>query len=327
MIKDSTRCCLTKITVALFATAATLLTPAFANATQMSWVKGGNWADVGDNFQTGLIIPCGLTSSSTVAQAKSKADQIASNLAYVGGNFVRIGINPPSVADGTWWPVMQAYINELVAKGFYVDLACWGSSSSKGTIDNFSAWETMWETVDSVYSGNWNIWYEPFNEPHGYSTTALLNNVYAPFLTIVTKSQQRIILDGTGYSDHIAAVGADSRFTTCKLGLHDYGFWDTSLTTESQWINQFNGEVNGYQDRAVITEMGAPATTGLNYRASANNCYISFIRGVLTRANQLGIGVVYWPSHRDGDSYRLFVDTTSGAWTNWSLMTELQSLW
>jgi hypothetical protein len=292
----------------------------------MYWVKGGNWADARDNFQTGWVIPCGLTSSETVAEAQAKADEIASNLSYVGGNFVRVPINPPSVADSYWWSIIQAYVNELVAKGFYVDLCCWGSSSSKGTIDNFSAWETMWEQVDSVYANNWNIWYEPFNEPHGYSTSTLLNNVYAPFLTIISKSQQRIILDGTGYSDHVAAVGADSRFTTCKLGLHDYPFW-ANITTESGWQTQFNGEVGGYQDRVVITEMGAPATTGLNYRASSSDVNVCFIRGVLEEANALQIGVIYWPSHKDGDSYRLFVDTTSGQWTNWSLMTELESLW
>jgi hypothetical protein len=306
----------------LLAGAATLFS---ASATQMWWVKGGNWADARDNFQDGWIIPCGLTASSTVADAQRKADQIASNLSYVGANTVRLGINPASVGDGHWWPVMQGYINELVAKGFYVVLGCWDGSDKNGIIDNFSAWQTMWQKVDSVYSGNWNIWYEPFNEPHGYSASSLLNNVYAPFIGFVTKSQQRIILPGTGYSDHVAAVGADSRFTTCKLGLHDYPFWGSH--DESGWQTDLNNRVSGYQDRTVITEMGAPATTGLNYRSPSSDNNVCFIRGILTRANALGIGVIYWPSHKDGDSYRLFVDTVNGQWTNWSLMTELQSLW
>jgi hypothetical protein len=30
---------------------------------------------------------------------------------------------------------------------------------------------------------------------------------------------------------------------------------------------------------------------------------------------------------KDGDGYRLFVNTDNGSWVNWSLMTELKSLW
>lgn len=315
-----------KTALALSAAAATLFTPMFANATQMSWVKGGNWADARDNFQDGWIIPSGLTASVTAAQARAKADQIFSDLNYVGGNFVRVGINPASVADSYWWSIIQAYTDELVAKGFHVDLCCWDGSDKDGIINNFSAWQTMWQKVNSVYSGNWNVWYEPFNEPHGYSTSSLLNNVYAPFLTLVSsKSQQRIILPGTGYSDNVTAVHADSRFTTCKLGLHDYAFWGNH--NESGWASDLNTRLYNCQDRTVITEMGAPATTGLNYGATSTDNNVCFIRGVLTRANQLAVGVMYWPSHRDNDSFRLFVDTTSGQWTNWSLMNELTSLW
>jgi hypothetical protein len=328
MKKPPTHCSLSKITLALFATAA-LLTPTFLNASQMGWAKGGNWSDLNGNYETGLIVPCGLTSSSTAAQASAKADQIASDLSYVGGNFVRLGINPASVADATWWPVMQAYINELVAKGFNVDLCCWTAANDGGKIANVSAWTTMWQKVNSVYSGNWSIWYEPLNEPYGYTTeSSLATSVYVPFLKAVSsKSQQRIILDGTGYSSGISAVGADPRFTTCALGAHDYGFWHTNYTTEAQWTTEYESEINGYQARTILTEVGAPANSGLNYGTSQNNCFVSSIRAIVPLSGANGIGVVYWPSHRDNDGYRLFVNTTSGTWENWSLMNELENNW
>lgn len=314
------------IKIALSALAVAVFTSMSANATQMSWVKGGNWADDGDNYQSGVIIPAGLSYGCTTAQAQSKADQIASNLSYVGANMVRLGINPACTSDSYWWGIMQAYINELVAKGFYVTIACWDGPDKDGIINNWSDFVAMWQTIDSVYNANWNIWYTPFNEPHGYSASSLLNNVYYPFCYTmnIKKSQQRIILAGTGYDDHLASVGADSRFTTCKLSQHIYPYWGSG--SESYWQSFLNGRIAGYQDRAVITEMGAPATTGLNYRATSSDNNVCFIRGVLQEAHNLGIGVIYWPSHRDGDSYRLFVDTVGGQWTNWSLMTELQSL-
>src|SRR5580692_8446733 len=114
-----------KISLTLFAAAGILLSATVVKATEMSWVKGGNWADDGDNYQTGVIIPAGLSYGCTTAQAQSKADQITSNLSYVGANMVRLGINPACTSDSYWWGIMQAYINELVSKGFYVTLAYW----------------------------------------------------------------------------------------------------------------------------------------------------------------------------------------------------------
>ena len=314
------------MTLALFTAVAALLTPTLASATNLWWVKGGNWADARDNYNTGWVIPSGLTSSETVAEAKAKADNIYANIHYVGGNMIRVPINPPTVA-GSYWTIVQAYVNELVAKGLYVDLCCWTESSSVGTVDDLSAWQTMWETVDSVYSGNWNIFYEPINEPFGYSTSALQSLYLNDFLPHVSKSQQRILLDGTGYADHLAGIGSDSQLSGCDLALHIYPYWDENNTTVSSWESYLNGRIGGYQNRACITEMGAPATTGLNYQSSSSNFDICFIQGVAQEANALQIGLIYWPMWKDGDSYRLFVDTVGGQWTNPSLMDELTAWW
>ena len=317
--------CSIKIPQAMLIVAGVLIASPFANATNLWWVKGGNWADTRDNYNTGWVIPCGLTSSETVAGAQAKADQIASNIKYVGGNTVRVPINPPTVAS-SYWTIEQAYINELVKDGLYVDMCCWTESSSVGTVDDMSNWETMWETVDSVYSGNWSIFYEPINEPFGYSTSGL-QSLYSTFLGLVSKSQQRILLDGTGYADHLAGIGSDSALSGCDLALHIYPYWDTGYDTVGDWETALNNRIGGYQNRATITEMGAPATTGLNYQSSSANVDICFIQGVAQETHSLQIGLVYWPMWKDGDSYRLFVNTDNGEWTNWSLMEELTSLW
>ena len=311
---------LTKRTLAALAVAVPLFTHA-----DTSWVRGGNWADDGDNFQTGIIYPTGITSSTTTTQAAAEADIIALDDMSVGINFVRIGINPATISGN--WSVVQAYVNELVADGMSVDLGFWTSTSSVGTVTNVSAWESMWETVDGVYSGNNSVYYEPINEPHGYSSeSTLATDVYVPFLGVVSKSQSHIILDGTGYADNVTALGADSRFNSCLLAVHDYAFWHTNITTESGWESNLQGEVGSYSSRTIMTEMGAPATTGLDYDATSSNYYISFIRGMCDQCRAWPMGFAYWPSHRANDSYHLF-DSPGGAIANRSLINELQYGW
>ena len=317
--------CSIKLTQAMLIAAGVLVAAPFANATNLWWVKGGNWADARDNYNTGWVIPSGLTSSETVAGAQAKADEIASNIKYVSGNMVRVPINPPTVAS-SYWTIVQAYVNELVKDGLYVDLCCWTEKSSVGTVDDLSAWQTMWETVDSVYSGNWSIFYEPINEPYVYSTSGLQSLYLNDFLPHVAKSQQRILLDGTGYADHLAGIGSDSSLSGCDLALHIYPYWG-NYTSVGAWETALNNRIGGYQNRATITEMGAPATTGLNYQSTSSNVDICFIQGVAQEVHNLQIGLIYWPMWKDNDSYRLFVNTDNGQWTNPSLMDKLTSLW
>lgn len=314
---------LVKTTLAGLAAAVTLLASQPAHA-DTSWISGGNWADNGDNFQDGVIYPAGITSATTTTQAAAVADSIASEDISVGINFVRIGINPATISGN--WSVVKAYINELIADGLRVDLACWDGSDKDGVINNFSAWQSMWQTVDGVYSGNSYVFYEPFNEPHGYTTANLLNNVYAPFLGFITKSQDHLILDGTGYANDVTAVGADSRFNGCQLGIHIYPTWWGQYTTESGWESALATHVGAYASRTIMTEMGAPALSGLDYDVSSSNVDVCFIRGIAAEVRSLGIGMVYWPAQRANDGFVLF-NTPGRGVTNPSLMNQLQYGW
>lgn len=300
-----------------------LLAAASAHAST-SWASGGNWADDGDNFQDGVIYPTGITSSTTTTQAAAMADTIAADDASVGINLIRIGINTATVSGN--WAVAQAYINELTAKGMYVDLACWDGSDKDGVINDFNAWKSMWLTVDGVYGGNDMIYYEPFNEPHGYTTAALEANVYTPFLGFISKRQDHIILDGTGYANDVTAIGADSSYNGCLLGIHIYPTWWGQYTTESGWESALATHVGSYASRTIMTEMGAPATTGINYDSPSGNVDVCFIRGICAEVFNLGMGMVYWPAHRAGDTFHLF-NSPGGGVANQSMIDQLQGGW
>lgn len=297
-----------------------------ANATQTWWMRGGNWADARDNFLDSRIIPSGLTGSSTTSQASSKAGQIGADIKGItdsNGRVVRLGINPQTVSDATFWPVYCAAIDRLVADGLHVILACWDGSDGNGVINNQASWKTMWQKVASRYNGNNSVWFEPFNEPHGYSSSSLIS-LYNDYLSWIGKRQDRIILDGTGYSQNPSAIGGS--FPNCKLSLHIYA-WFESHSTESAWASSVASHIGGYQDRTLITEVGVPATTGLNYQASSSDSNVTFFRGVTSQARSYTIGIVYWPSHRDADTFRLFNNTTGGGVTNGSLRDRLRYGW
>jgi putative transposon-encoded protein len=285
---------LTKITLAAVAVAVTLLAAAPAHALT-SWVRGGNWASNGTNAN-GMIYPCGMSPSTTVAQATALADTIATDYHNVGINFVRYSINPATVTGN--WAVTQAAINELIADGLSVDICCFYVDDGSGLIINMTNWKNMWQTIDGVYKNNNSVYYEVINEPFGYTLSGL-ESVYSSFLTSygIIKAQSHIILGGTGYEDNVTGIGGDSAFNNCLLGVHDYAFWNTSLTTESAWESQLQGAVGTCANRTILTEFGSAMTTGDDYQVSANNNDISFLRGMCIQCRAWPMGLVYFPAH------------------------------
>lgn len=198
-------------------------------------IAGVNWADGRDNFVDGWIIPSGLTSSDDYTTVSAKANSVltAFQTNMPGVNTVRLPINPSTVAE-SWWGAYTGAIDRALTKNMKVILACWeGASSRDGIIDNTTQFWAMWQTVVTKYSGNSNVYFEVFNEPHGYTLTQL-TTIYAEFLTRYPNVPRgRILLGGTGYSENVTGVGADSRFTNCLLSLHNYAFWATR--TQTAW--------------------------------------------------------------------------------------------
>jgi endoglucanase len=285
-------------------------------------IAGVNWADGRDNFVDGWVIPSGLASSDNYTTISAKANSILAGFQtnMPGVNTVRLPINPPSVLEA-WWGAYNGAVDRAISRNMNVILACWESASSRnGLIDNATAFWQMWDVVIAKYGTNSRVFFEVFNEPHGYSLTDL-TNIYAQFLSRYPNvSRGRIILGGTGYSENVTAVGADSRFSSCLLALHNYAFWNTSRTTVAAWEQDWRSRFGSYASRTVVTEYGATMTNGKNYTGAANNDHeIAYIQGATNVFRTDKVASVYWPGLRDGDSYA--AQTRGGSGTNITLTT------
>ncbi|WP_345328668.1 RICIN domain-containing protein [Mucilaginibacter defluvii] len=283
-------------------------------------IAGVNWADGRDNFVDGWVIPSGLEAGDNYTTVSDKANAILTGFQtnMPGVNTVRLPINPPSVLE-SWWGSYTGAIDRALNKNMKVILACWEAASSRdGMIDNTTQFWDMWQTVVAKYQGNANVYFEVFNEPHGY-TQAQLTTIYAEWLTRYPNvPRNRILLGGTGYSENVTGIGADSRFTNCLLSLHNYAFWATR--TLSGWESDWRSRFGSYASRTVVTEYGAAMTTGKNYTGTVgSDNEIAYIVGSTNVFRADGIASVYWPGLRDGDSYS--IQTRGGSGTNITLTT------
>jgi len=309
----------------LFASIASLFALSTTASATTQGIRGCNWADARDNYQTGWVLPSGLSASSTSSDAATLAGKVATAVKAVGGTCVRLPINPPTVSS-SFWTVYKSAINQLISSGVKVDLCYWIENGG-GTIYNTSTWNTMWSTVNSAYGSNGSVYFEPINEPYGYSASAL-DNVYATFISTYHCSNWKCILDGTGYADHLSGVGSDSRLTNQYLGLHFYQW--SNYTCYQSYYNDVQGRIGGYDSRCVITEMGATATDGANYYGqSACNLWgeIEYIVGTSNYVYTNNLGSFGWAGLKDGDGYRWWNSSSDFTATNQSLLNEYHWSW
>ena len=105
-----------------------------------------------------------------------------------------------------------------------------------------------------------------------------------------------------------------SRLNGTFLSLHHYGFWNPSQTSYSGWVSDFKNRIGSCASRTVVDEWGAPMTTGLDYNGPINgNYYIAYVQADTDTMRSLGMGSVYWPGLRNGDSYSM--ETLHGSGT------------
>jgi len=281
--------------------------------------KGVNWADTRDNFTDDWLILSGLSVTDNSDAVLTKADKILSGFQAQGANTVRLPINPPTVLQN-WWPRYSSVIGKATSKGIKVILAYWeGASSQDGKIDNATAWKLMWDKVVAKYINNQNVYFEVFNEPHGYNL-ADLKTVYNDWLTSYSAvPKRRILLDGAGYATDVNGIGADSRFTDCLLSFHFYTWFNSNYKTTADWELPLKN-IN-YPTRTIMTEFGTTMNNGKNYSGRpGSDGDITYIQGITSQLHDLGIGSMYWPGLRTNDSYSMFsfdgsnitVNSTSG---------------
>lgn len=300
---------------AVFAAALSLfcaLTTAASANTQA--IRGMNWADPnGNSAPSRDLLPSGITSSMTSTQIATLATNIANAAKASGGTTIRMPISYGTTSDSTYWPKYQAAINAIVSAGCKVDLCFWLASS--GALDNgadtTANWQTMWDSVNTVYKSNASVLYEPLNEPYGYSTTNL-NNVYAAFITRYAPSSWKCIFDGTGYAEGVTNVGGDSRMNNQYLGFHTYHwFWSVSNTGDwNSYYNVCSSAVGSYASRTVITEMGVETFRTVDFFwhwEQGTQQDVSYLTGTCAYVHDNSIGSIAWSGVNDVDTYRWYM--------------------
>ncbi len=298
---------------------AVLLAAPYTRATT-SQFRGVNWADPGDNFQSGVIYVSGLSASDTYASASATGTSVMTQfVSKLGANAVRMPINEATVSS--YWGTYTGAIDAVLSKGIVV-LCYWDSAKTNKPPDMNAFWN-MWKTVIDKYGGNANAYFEIFNEPNMYSTTDLIS-LYSSWLTqFPTVPKNRVILDGTGDAQNVPNIGSASALAGCLLGVHDYSFFGSDTwTSESQWVSQLQGEVGSYADRTVCTEWGGPMSPGskngvsygsLDYSQSPSNYFEAYIRGMSSQLRAWNMGSFYWAGLKDGDWYSMMTKSGTGS--------------
>lgn len=288
--------------------------------------KGLNWADPRDNFADDWLVPTGLNSADNYATTIFKSDTILAAFRKTGANTIRLPINPQTVLQN-WWLAYSAAIDRASAKGMKVIVGCWeGASSKDGKVDDMYAFWKMWKAVVDKYITNPNVYFEVFNEPHGY-TIAELKDLYSQWLTTYPNvPKRRIMLDGAGYANDVNSIGSDSRYDSCLLSFHEYT-WFESRKTVADW--EVPVKSIRYPKRTVVTEFGIPMTSHKDYSgAPGDDVEITYFQGMTNQMHDLGMGGVYWPGLRSGDTYSLLsLNGNTVSTNNLSGLSRLQYAW
>ncbi|MFJ8112291.1 ricin-type beta-trefoil lectin domain protein [Streptomyces sp. NPDC096132] len=267
--------------------------------------RGVNWADPRDNYASDAVVPSGLSVTDDYRTVYRTTNRMVRGFKKnLGANTLRLPINPATVGT-TWWKSYRATIDAATAYGDKVIVSYWEANTSKdGLVDDTAAWKTMWNTVVREYKNNPRVYFEPMNEPHGYTLDEWVSVTSGWLAQHKDVPRGRVVISGTGYNDNVTGVGAARALKGTLLSLHFYGFW-ASHTQQADWVADLEARIGDYAGRTVIDEAGAPMTIGLNYGAWNGNIYTSYLAAVTNTARSKGMGLVYWPGLRFGDAYSI----------------------
>ena len=284
-----------------------------------SQFRGVNWADKRDNFVSDVLLLSGMSLSDTYESASIIAERVIGQFQeLLGTNSVRIPINEPT--SSKFWNTYTGIVDVGLSKGRIV-FGYWGPAQPSGP-KNMDDWWKMWETVVNKYGKHPNAYFEIFNEPHMYSVEEL-RNLYAEWLKkFPDVPRDHILLDGSGLAWNVPDIADDPRFEGCLFAVHEYTFWNMSITTEEGWKRSFQGKVGKYVDRTVCTEWGGAMSPGekngvhydyMDYNSAPTNYFMAYIRGMAEQLREWQMGSFYWPGLRDGDWYSMTKRSGEGA--------------
>ncbi|WP_100447643.1 ricin-type beta-trefoil lectin domain protein [Glycomyces xiaoerkulensis] len=300
--------------------------PAAADTSQF---RGVNWAVLGDNFQEGPLVLDGLDQSDGYDTVRAKADAVYDDMeAQLGVNTVRLPVNTHTVGS-SWWDAYRGTIDAAADRGFKVILAYWeDGAASGGRITDMAAFNSMWSAVTDQYGSNGQVYFEPMNEPHGYSSSEW-RDVAADWLDYhYSAPPGRVLIGGTGYSQDLRPICDDSRFDETLLSFHHYAFFYND-NTYSGWLNHIDTRLGNCASRAVVTEFGAPMDNGLDYSdPNSSENFVRHIRAVTQTMRDNSMGGTYWPAiggkpgDRGYDWYSMFALSGGGTDLNLSIRNQ-----
>lgn len=272
---------------------------------------GVNWADPRDNFADTELVLSGLARGDSYNRTRAKAKRFAEEFFdKLGANTVRIPINPATVNTASWQDY-RGVIDGIRASGSNVIVAYWEGTNKDGRIDDQAAFNRMWDRVVRAYGADGGVLFEPMNEPHGYEAGAW-RDVAAKWLDRHRNvPRKRVIIDGEKYSELTAPICTDPRLQGTRVSLHNYAFWRT--LNYDEWLENWRAQVTPCPNRIIITEFGTTVNGGQNFNAPSADNGVVYMQAAARIAREYGLGAVYWPGLRDGDSYSMTTRSGSGA--------------
>jgi hypothetical protein len=294
---------------------ATGATKALAGDT--SQFHGVTWSRLGDNFTANQLVLQGLSASDDYNTMRSKADAMFSAFqSSLGANTVRLPINPAT----TSWQPYQGVIDSATAHGFKVILTYWDQTGTNMVPNSFlSTFNSMWDTLAARYKSNNLVYYDPINEPVGFTTQQWLDFA-ATWLGRMNgdgvASDHLVIegaqLDGGGFSSDIRPLCNDSRFNNVYFGLHRYAF-PYGVRDYNTWLNDFTTDVGNCASRTILEEFGTSQDTGVDFNSGTDK-EVAFLKAAtdFVRSHHMGAiwchtigGRTSTPDHDTLDNVRL----------------------
>lgn len=316
--------------VAKVAIAASLVAASAVNSFAITnQFRGVNWADKRDNFVSDVLVLSGMSLTDTYESASVLAERIVGQFVeLLGTNSLRIPVNEPTTQK--FWNTYKGIIDVSLEKGRVV-MGYWGPAQPAGP-KNMDDWWKMWDTVIRDYGDHPNAYFEIFNEPHMYKKDEL-RDLYAKWLERYPDiPRDHVLLDGTGLAWNVPEIADDPRFDGCLFAVHEYTFWNMSITTEKGWMDSFKNKVGKYSDRTVCTEwggaMGPGDKAGVHYEKmdyndpNPTNYFMAYIRGMSEQLKQWKMGSFYWVGLRDGDWYSMTRRVGEGANTKLEIVNQ-----
>jgi hypothetical protein len=217
----------------------------------------------------------------------------------LGANTVRLPINPATAAWNTYYGVIDA----ATARGFKVILCYWAQDGSNMVPQSLLAsWNQMWDTVTAHYLSNPLVYFDPINEPIGFTTTQWLdfaatwiareNAAGVPNSRLFIEGAQ---LDGGGWGSDLRPLCNDARFNGVYLAMHRYAF-PYGARTYDQWVSDITSLMGNCASRTVIEEFGASADTGVDFNATPSGTTdkeVAYLRALTDVVHNLHLGAIW----------------------------------